>query len=563
MSILNYQLVKVSSFLSADTYSIPQYQRGYSWEEAQLEDFWVDLIQLFDGDDQEEHFLGQVVVHNDKEERRKYIIDGQQRISTSVILLDVIRTRFDGLLMVTGSEDARNNADDINANYIGRITETKDNHKLLMGDLDHEFFFENIQKREPIKYTDSKFDKKKLNASNFNIFYASKYFDGKVYDFLSGLGVEEQISKLEELYLCFTDRFKVMSVETDDINEAYIIFETLNARGKELETSDLLKNHVLRTARHDMNIATSKWNKIIENLNDNDLSKFIRYYWNSKYDFIREKDLYKALRKNADTPKKVEILLDNLIALSELYVALIVPDDNKFFDTLELNERISEINKLKATSFYPIVFALQSEEYSESDINCILKYIESLIVRNFVVAGKTANKYEIEFAKIAYNISEEVLKGKDQIIEKISSLIISDDSFINNFEIFSSKSSNVIRYLLRKINNYSNQEMRIIDDARTVHVEHILPKKIKSGEWNEFKENDHSEYLWRLGNLTLLGQEYNIKAKNKEFLEKKKMYSKSSIIITKNLINIENWTKEEISKRQKEFSKIAIDIWKK
>ncbi|MFT1715535.1 hypothetical protein, partial [Vibrio cholerae] len=77
--------------------------------------------------------------------------------------------------------------------------------------------------------------------------------------------------------------------------------------------------------------------------------------------------------------------------------------------------------------------------YSESDINCILKYIESLIVRNFVVAGKTANKYEIEFAKIAYNISEEVLKGKDQIIEKISSLIISDDSFINNFEIFSSK----------------------------------------------------------------------------------------------------------------------------
>lgn len=563
MSILNYQLVKVSSFLSADTYSIPQYQRGYSWEEAQLEDFWMDLIQLFDGDDQEEHFLGQVVVHNDKEERRKYIIDGQQRISTSVILLDVIRTRFDGLLMVTGSEDARNNADDINANYIGRITETKDNHKLLMGDLDHEFFFENIQKREPIKYTDSKFDKKKLNASNFNIFYASKYFDGKVSDFLSGLGVEEQISKLEELYLCFTDRFKVMSVETDDINEAYIIFETLNARGKELETSDLLKNHVLRTARHDMNIATSKWNKIIENLNDNDLSKFIRYYWNSKYDFIREKDLYKALRKNADTPKKVEILLDNLIALSELYVALIVPDDNKFFDALELNERISEINKLKATSFYPIVFALQSEEYSESDINCILKYIESLIVRNFVVAGKTANKYEIEFAKIAYNISEEVLKGKDQIIEKISSLIISDDSFINNFEIFSSKSSNVIRYLLRKINNYSNQEMRIIDDARTVHVEHILPKKIKSGEWNEFKENDHSEYLWRLGNLTLLGQEYNIKAKNKEFLEKKKMYSKSSIIITKNLINIENWTKEEISKRQKGFSKIAIDIWKK
>lgn len=563
MSILNYQLVKVSSFLSADTYSIPQYQRGYSWEEAQLEDFWVDLTQLFNGNEQEEHFLGQIVVHNEKEERRKYIIDGQQRISTSVILLDVIRTRFDRFLKETGSEDARNNSDDINANYIGRITETKENHKLIMGGLDHEFFFENIQKREPIKYTDSKFDKKNLNISNFNIFYASKYFDGKIQEFLTGPGIEEQIKKLEDLYLCFTERFKVMSVETDDINEAYIIFETLNARGKELETSDLLKNHVLRTAKHDMNNATRKWNKIIENLDDNDLSRFIRYYWNSKHEFIREKDLYKALRKDADTPKKVEILLDNLIALSELYVALFVPEDNKFFESLELNERISEINKLKATSFYPIVFSLQAEEYSESDIHCILKYIESLIVRNFVVAGKTANKYEVEFAKIAYNISEEVLKGKNQIIEKISSLIISDDSFVNNFEIFSSKSTNVIRYLLRKINNHSNKEMRIIDDARTVHVEHILPKKIKIGQWNEFRENEHSEYLWRLGNLTLLGQEYNIKASNKEFLEKKEMYNKSSIVITKDLLTAESWNKEEISKRQKEFAKLAVDIWGK
>ncbi|MDV7769733.1 DUF262 domain-containing HNH endonuclease family protein [Enterococcus faecalis] len=563
MSILNYQLVKISSFLSAEIYQIPQYQRGYSWEESQLEDFWMDLIQLFNGNRQEEHFLGQIVVHNDKEESKKYIIDGQQRISTSVIFLDVLRTKFDELVEETSNEDARNNADDINANYIGRITETKKNQRLLMGDLDQQFFFDNIQKRGPIDYSDKIFDKKDLISSNFNIIYASKYFHIKLKDFLCGYDKKDQIENLEKLYLCFIERFKVMSVETDDINEAYIIFETLNARGKELETADLLKNHVLRTSKHNMDSATKQWNKIIDNLDGNDLSRFIRYYWNSKNEFIREKDLYKALRKDADTPKKIEVLLNDLVSLSELYVALLEPDDNKFFNSLELNERISEINKLKATSFFPIVLSLQAEKYSEEDINEILKSIESLIVRNFVVAGKTANKYEVEFAKIAHQISEEILKGKEVISEKINGLMISDDLFVNNFQIFSSKTNNVIRYLLRKINNYNTQEVRIIDDAKTVHVEHILPKKIKEGQWCDFTEDEHNEYLWRLGNLTLLGQEYNIKAKNKTFNEKKEMYEKSSIDITKDLLVNDHWTIEEISNRQKQFAEIAIDIWKK
>ncbi|ELS0448351.1 DUF1524 domain-containing protein, partial [Enterococcus faecalis] len=282
-----------------------------------------------------------------------------------------------------------------------------------------------------------------------------------------------------------------------------------------------------------------------------------------KNEFIREKDLYKALRKDADTPKKIEVLLNDLVSLSELYVALLEPDDNKFFNSLELNERISEINKLKATSFFPIVLSLQAEKYSEEDINEILKSIESLIVRNFVVAGKTANKYEVEFAKIAHQISEEILKGKEVISEKINGLMISDDLFVNNFQIFSSKTNNVIRYLLRKINNYNTQEVRIIDDAKTVHVEHILPKKIKEGQWCDFTEDEHNEYLWRLGNLTLLGQEYNIKAKNKTFNEKKEMYEKSSIDITKDLLVNDHWTIEEISNRQKQFAEIAIDIWKK
>lgn len=353
-----------------------------------------------------------------------------------------------------------------------------------------------------------------------------------------------------------------MAVETDDINEAYIIFETLNARGKELETADLLKNHVLRTAARGGD-EEKVWNKIVENLDGNELSKLIRYFWNSKYEFTREKDLYKALRAEINTSQKVSIMLKELTNLSELYLALSRPEDNKYFTESMLNHRINEVSKLKSTLFYPIIFALSRKKYSDRDIDEILDSIESLVVRNIIIPGKSANKYEIEFSKIAKDISEKNLIQKKDIINKITYLTIEDDIFINDFKAFSSKRTDVIRYILRKLNNVNNQETKIIDDGKTVNIEHILPKKIQKGQWDGFSLEEHDEYLWKIGNLTLLGQEYNTKASNKEFLAKKEMYSQSKIEITKKLTEYNSWAKTDILNRQNEFSDLAINIWKK
>ena len=73
-----------------------------------------------------------------------------------------------------------------------------------------------------------------------------------------------QYKALNKLYQALINQFILMTVETDDINEAYIIFESLNARGKALETADLLKNHILRMAQNDLPSATETWNTIIE-----------------------------------------------------------------------------------------------------------------------------------------------------------------------------------------------------------------------------------------------------------------------------------------------------------
>ena len=565
MGMLNSNLIKLGSFLSNEKLFIPEYQRGYSWEEPQLDDFWIDLVEIYEGNTRDEHFLGQVVIHKNKEDGKRYIIDGQQRISTTIILLDILRTKFKELADSTNNNDANDDAEDINTKCIGRVTESKKEQYLSMGGVDKEFFINYIQTRGPIDYSDRKFEKKRLRPSNYNIFYASKFFDDKVSKFITKKAPNEYI-ELNKLYQCLINQFILMTVETDDINEAYIIFESLNARGKALETADLLKNHILRVAQSDLSNATETWNTIIDNLDNIDPTKFIRYYWNSKNRFAREKDLFKALRKDIKTQSDVNTLLANLRFLSKVCAAILHPEDNKDFDLTELNERLIEMQKLDASSYIPVIFALRLQNYSEEDINEVLKAIETLVVRNFVVSGLVANKYELEFAQIAKSISDQSWSPhnkpptKDDILKKLYSLMVSDEEFINNFKVFNSKKNAVIRYLLRKINNYDISETKIVDDSNRVHVEHILPKKINE-DWINFNDEDHETYLWRLGNLTLLGQEYNNRAKNKGFDKKKEIYKKSEIKMTRDLVSIDDWTTCTIVKRQEDFAEIALKIW--
>ena len=564
MSLINSKIEKISVVLSGDRYYIPEYQRGYSWENAQLEDFWLDLYELSQEEDREIHFLGQIVIHEDKKEKKKYVIDGQQRLTTSVILLDIIRTKLNQLHREHDIEDANIDAGNITSTLIGTYTERRDYLKLVLGRIDKEFFKKTIQKTGPIKYNNPDLNKKKIPISNFNIINASKFFNDKIDSFLEKItDPERKYEYLIDLSDTFGNNFKVMYLETDDINEAYIIFETLNARGRELETSDLLKNHLLRSSQDKLDSISNKWYKMIDNLGEVDPTKFIRHYWNSKHQFTTEKSLFNKLRKSIDTPKKVEEVMEELVFLSELYAALQNPNENKYYEGAEINERIFEIKKLKAMSFYPIMLALENEKFDEKEINEILIYIESLIVRNLVVASKVANVYEKEFSKIAREISEHILIDKSEIIKKINALIISDEEFYDTFKIFTSKNTDVVRYILRKLHNHLNYETRVISDNNTVHIEHILPKRPKVGEWNEFIEEDKSEFLWRIGNLTLLGNEYNKRATNSDFTRKKEIYNKSKIPMTKSLIDYKNWDIESILNRQKYFAEIAPRVWKK
>src|SRR5690606_15909396 len=95
MGIKNFGFETIETYLQKGIYYIPDYQREYSWvKDEQIDDFWSDLVNAIE-EDRDTHFFGQVVIHDDKVENRKYIIDGQQRTTTSVIFLAVLRDLFE------------------------------------------------------------------------------------------------------------------------------------------------------------------------------------------------------------------------------------------------------------------------------------------------------------------------------------------------------------------------------------------------------------------------------------------------------------------------------------
>ncbi|OFG35373.1 hypothetical protein BJM59_10860 [Listeria monocytogenes] len=552
MSIINSNFRSLGSYIMENVYKIPNYQREYSWEETELEDLWMDLSQIINGET-ESHFFGQIVIHVEKKEKAKLIIDGQQRTSTAVIFLAAMRDLFTEIYNA-GWDDAQFDAQDITTKFIGRYTQTRDERKLILGENDKSYFSNRIQSvsSEQLGLQKETKSQKRINFA-YNYFYKKLEEEINSSDFL-----EDKYDLLKTFFSTFTEKCSVMFVETDDFNEAFIIFETLNARGKDLETADLLKNHLFKVANKKVGEVKKNWKQMLEFIGTVDTTKYIRHFWNSQNVFIREKDLYKEIRKKITTQFEAIIFIDDLVRLSEVYGGMKNPAEDNFFET-DSQQVLNDLKRLGAKSFYPIILAMVKKDYGPSEIYEVLSAIEVLVVRNFVISGLVANKYETEFSKIAFKIYQEEVDSVTEIINLIRTNIIADDVFLNNFSSFKTTNKLRLRYILKKINDSYSKEIAVLNDNNKIHLEHIMP--IKADGWDIIKE-EHEEYLWKIGNLTLLGSEYNKKSTNKIFNDKKDIYEYSEVQLTRKLLDYDEWNIDVIKERQVELAELAVNIWK-
>jgi uncharacterized protein with ParB-like and HNH nuclease domain len=561
-------------FTGQEKYKIPRYQRPYSWTTDEVSDLWNDLKE------EDSTFLGSFVFNYEKYHEEKFVevIDGQQRLITLMILLAVLRDLYKELGDIKKSDRTQ----DLIA-HTHPIT-LEEAYRLKCGDSLSDFFINNIQKKESDILL-SKPKTKELKAVKENY----KFLRERISEELKQIREKaKQIKFLDDLKQKIFD-FKMIWIKIENDEDAYSIFETVNARGADLTAADLLKNYLFsKLPKRDdgIDLAKDTWATIEDNIESAkgplNVSKFIRYYWLSRYSFVQEKKLYKEVKKTISDPSD---FLTNLTTASEYYYKIasdsVGVNDwlNDFEDKRTAQKIVETLNGLRTmgiTQCYSLLFCLLlNKEKIGFDFSGIFKTIEKYHFAYSAVCKLSGNVVE----RLYFNTSKEIqealkisdVKKRTQNIQralnnfKNSLEYPTKEFFIEKFKDIEYKNYPLVIYILSNIEKSMGQTEEHSVNFTKVNIEHILPQDPK--EWGLKKEQTR-DYVNKLGNLTLISKKINGSIGNKTLKEKTKLFKDSELKINKGLVEKfkslkYKWNAEEIEERQKELAGYAYDtVWK-
>ncbi len=561
-NLLNTRTSTLQDILgNGKTYNIPSFQRDYSWEEEHWEDLWNDFLSTKETG--QPHYMGTIVLQNTDSQDCFTVVDGQQRLTTMTIFaVATIKALQDLANKEIEREQNEERIEEIKRIFIGTktITTLYYKSKLKLNKNNNLFFQDNILiLREPVAYN-------KLKDSEKLLWDSYKYFHNKISQKFSDDG-EKIAGFLENIV---AKKMIFIQIIVDDELEAYTIFETLNARGVELTTTDLLKNYLFsiwakNNAESQINILEEKWNKIVHNIGFKEFPVFIRYYLNSKQKLVRKEQLFKIIKSEIKNEKDVSNILEELEKKQVLYNAIKNPDDDFWNGHNDKNIIVKSLYELKlfgVSQPIPILFALYD---NLPDIFAdILRDIVNISFRYNIIAKKNPNEQEVIYNKISQKIFKREILNKKHIYSELKKIYVEDDDFKQFFSTkeirTGGKNKKKVKYILTKIENQlSNTDNDWLDANFT--IEHILPENY-SIEWDNIFEHNAIKFIYRIGNYTLLEDKLNRECSNKNYTEKKETYRKSRYKLTSNYCLKDEWSIYAINDYQKKLADFASSIWK-
>ncbi|WP_400210611.1 DUF262 domain-containing protein [Candidatus Methanarcanum hacksteinii] len=553
------------------TISVPIYQRPYAWEEEQVKEFLKDL-DYFAKTKYQSYLFGLTIVMKRVEEDSDgtkiesfELIDGQQRLTTALIFISVVRDIATELIL-PNLDSFRTVA----KRCLGGVEFSTEEYHLTLGKINRQYFLENIQKYcDPVNSRDGQKhiieEPEKTSPSNYKIWKSYQTIYEHLIKKIEGKPPREQSKILEDYLSNLTKRFKLSAVITKDLGQSYIIFETFNSRGLDLDATDLLKNYFFMICKEDKDVVDG-WTNMVDALNDKKEAPtdYIRCYWNSihvKNDegFCRKKQLFQFVKDLVDDDKtKAKQFLTGLFKQYPVYLAMRDLDDQTTFKTDDQKKPLDCLRKFNLRTFYPLVLALKTKVTSENKLAESFSKIESLIIRNMIVGGDSPNSFETKFAIWASSISSG--KDVDSIMKLVEDETRSDSQFKNEFDTFVPGSDTTAKILLWNIYNEDYKERPIPYSPFKLHLEHIMPQDNKQWKVNN---QIHSEYVNHIGNMSLLNNKLNIGASNLPLEDKRAKYIQSDLKqnIDLSKVSTAEWTADMIQARQEYFFDVAMRRW--
>lgn len=529
----------IESILKKGQYIIPEYQREYDWTEENLNEFIHDIKES----NEENYFIGHMVCEGNYNGVKFKVIDGQQRITTITIMLSVIRDIF-------YEKELYNLANGLHENYI--FSKDKDYNEYVI--LDNKMPYPVLQ-----AYVQSKPDKKdkKIQAIKSGEKKIIKAYD-KFYKEWKEL-LEDKLKELRDKIL----NLEIIFVAVDDEVDAFTIFETLNAKGKDLTPLDLIKNQVFKNYTRQIHIdePNDSWKKIIENSKDRNI-KFLNYFWASRYKKVSDRKIYKEfIKKSKEDKFDYNVFIENLLDDSKIFQKIISPKLEYWNNTGEFKVYFA-LNAIQIFNIQVANSLLMSLLREYKDKNISSKYLVKALtaiekfhfINNAIIGGRSSgldtmysrisrDLYSAKGRHLKHNIIDEMvdkLKGKLPNIAQFKAKIDSRLYFSSK----NTKQKKLVQYVLKRL-EYEKQNYNI--ELFDISLEHIYPEK-----FDKFWKNINIEYIQNIGNLVLLDKDINSKIGNKNYDEKKKIIlEKSTLLTTKEVFEeYTNWNEDTINTRR-------------
>ncbi|MGL2876912.1 DUF262 domain-containing protein [Helicobacter pylori] len=554
------ELLNLDGVIEKGVFEIPSYQRGYAWQERQLKDFWNDLEHVSNLENKF-HYMHSLTLRKSDDDFGDIdfeIIDGQQRLATSLILLGL-------LAKITKHKDPKYDSMNLEPVLSYKYYGLSEAFGAIMG------------------------EEKDLEAFKTS-FYAKNLIDA--YAFFKEKISDTPMETLEKMFDALIKKMLFSVVELNDNRiDPFSSFETINNRGKDLSTLELLKNRLhfvahkicngqkLETLQQEINDTYTIIYYDLRQFKDDDLERFLKhfvaYYYGEKGDFkkrLLEMEFNAHKRYTHNTPfsdeyDKIDELLfylsysskawNFLHTLDEKAITLIFNDNKKLEieitpKTRTLLDKMRRLNALSDNAFLPLLLSLftiqlvkksaNEQPYTTKELEGLLEYLERFGFLIYGVAGKNTAKNE--WIELAFQAFRAYRSWEDRItIEDLPTL---EKHFFNKHNnsalelleeyIHSKKNTEkwyqwgkVLNYLLYEYELYHNPETTLNFDSSLESIEHILPQKPDQGysaKEKSWAKNPHIVHA--LGNLLLIPKNANSSLSNKPFDEKRKEYLKGS-----------------------------------
>lgn len=542
---------------NANQFAIPIYQRTYSWTERECRQLWSDVLKAGRASDIETHFIGSVVyIANGPtqvtEPEPLLVIDGQQRLTTVVLLLEALARHVGDEEPIDGLSAAK-----IRTYYLrNELEKGERSYKLLLTQTDRESLIHLLDKK------DIPGDGSIRLEQNFQLLtsWLAELGDG-VTDVWLGL-----------------KKLLIVDVSLDrHYDNPQLIFESMNSTGLDLSQADLIRNFVLMglEIEHQKRLYNDHWRPMELEFGQEAYSAqfdaFMRHYLTVKTGEIPRKDaVYEAFKRysrgSAVAEAGVDALVQDVQKFASYFCAMSLGKETD----PSLAKAFQDLRELTVDVAYPFLLEVYSDMkaglVSTKEMTQVVRLVESYVFRRGVCAIPT-NSLNKTFATFSKNIR------KERYVESIIAHFLlmpsyrrfpGDEEFKREFSTRDLYNFPRRMYWLRKVENFDTKEPAVVDACT---IEHIMPQKDGlTAEWQlelgpEW-ERVHQTKLHTLGNLTLTG--YNPEMSFKSFREKRDMahgFRDSSLRLNKDLRDLETWNEAAIDARAEHLAEVARKVW--